>query len=53
METTGNMGTSETIYFTIAEPPEPFPTSLVIASAVPVAVVLVGLGLLAYGIKRK
>ena len=31
----------------------PFPTSLVIASIIPVAVVLVGLGLLLYRIKRK
>ena len=32
---------------------ETFPTSLVIASAIPVAVVLVGLSLLVYRIKRK
>ena len=33
--------------------PESLPTSLAIASSIPVAVVLVGLGLLLYGIKRK
>ena len=50
-DTSGNMGASETIYFTIAEP---FPTSLVIASSVTVAaVVLIALGLLVYLIKRK
>jgi len=49
-DTAGNMGASETIYFTIAEP---FPTSLVLASAVTVAAVLVGLSLLLYGIRRK
>jgi hypothetical protein len=49
-DTVGNMGAYPTITFTIEEP---FPTSLVVASAIPVAVVLVGLGLLLYGIKRK
>jgi len=52
-DTSGNMGASETIYFTIAESHEPFPTSLVVASSVTAAVVLVGLGLLVYFIKRK
>ncbi len=62
------LDTSSTVYFTIdntpsslspspsPEPtiePESLPTSLAIASAIPVAVVLVGLGLLLYGIKRK
>lgn len=57
-----------TVYFTIdntpsspspspsPEPtiePESFPTSLVMASSIPVAVVLVGLGLLLYFIKRQ
>ena len=46
----GNTGVSETIYFTVDVP---FPTSLVTACVVVVAVVLVGLGLLLYGIKRK
>ena len=46
----GNIGASETLFFTIVEP---FPTSLVMASAIPVTVVLVGLGLLVYRIKRK
>ncbi len=49
-DTVGNMGASSTIAFAIAEP---FPTSLVAASIIPVAVVLVGIGLLLYGIKRK
>lgn len=48
---------NETVSFTVdtANTPEPesFPTSLVIASSVTVTVVLVGLGLLLYGIKRK
>jgi len=47
----GNIGYSETVYFTIAEAPEPFPTTLVIASVVLVAVI--GLGLLVYFRKRK
>jgi hypothetical protein len=46
----GNIG-SETINFTIAEPPEPFPTALVVASIVSVA--LIGIGLLVYFKKRK
>jgi hypothetical protein len=33
-DTYGNMGTSETIHFTIAELPEPFPTSLVATASV-------------------
>ena len=45
----GNIGASETLFFTITEP---FPTSLFIVSAVIVAVVLVGLGLLVYRIKK-
>jgi N-acetylneuraminic acid mutarotase len=49
----GNTGTSETIYFTIAEPePEPFPTTLVVAASV-ATVVLVSAGLLVYFKKRK
>jgi N-acetylneuraminic acid mutarotase len=47
----GNIGYSETVYFTIAEAPEPFPTTLVIASVASVAVVSVGL--LVYLKKRK
>ena len=46
----GNTGASETIYFTVDLP---FPTSLVIASVTVATVVLSGLGLLLYGIKRK
>ena len=52
-DTSGNMGASETVYFTIEVPPEPFPTTLVMASSIPVTVILVGLGLLLYRIKRK
>jgi hypothetical protein len=51
-DTSGNMGASE-IVFTIAVPSELFPTSLVMASSVIVAVVCVGLGLIVYLIKRK
>ena len=40
-DTAGNMVASETIHFTIEEPSEAFPTSLVIASAIPVSVVVV------------
>jgi hypothetical protein len=46
----GNMGASETIYFTIEDP---FPTSLVMASSVIATAVCIGLGLLVYLIKRK
>ena len=46
----GHIGASETLFFTIEEP---FPTSLVTASSVTVSVVVVGLGLLVYLIKRK
>jgi hypothetical protein len=46
----GNMGASETVTFTVAVP-EPFPTTLVIASVIIVAVISVGL--LVYFKKRK
>jgi len=46
----GNIGASKTIPFTVANEPEPFPTTLVIASAVTVATV--GIGLLGYFKKR-
>ncbi len=50
----GNVGASETIYFSIAEPEpqsEPFPTTMVIA---PIAsVTVIGVGLLVYLKKRK
>jgi len=49
-DASGNTGTSETIYFTIAEP-EPFPTALVIA-AVATATAIVSVGLLIYFKKR-
>jgi N-acetylneuraminic acid mutarotase len=49
-DTFGNVGASETVSFTISKP-EPFPTSLVIASATTIAVV--GVGLLVYFKKRK
>jgi hypothetical protein len=49
----GNTGTSETIYFTIAEEPkpEPFPATLIVAPIASVAVA--GAGLLVYFKKRK
>jgi len=46
----GNTGASEIVYFTVAVP-EPFPTTLVIASVIIVTVV--GTGLLVYFMKRK
>jgi hypothetical protein len=49
-DASGNMGTSKTVFFTIAEP-EPFPTTLVIASIITVAII--GAGLLVYFKKRK
>jgi len=50
-DTSGNMGCSETIYFTIEEP---FPAILAIVTSILVVVVLaVGIGLLVYLIKRK
>jgi N-acetylneuraminic acid mutarotase len=47
----GNMGTSETVYFTIAEP-EPFPVAPV-AAASAATVAVVGVALLVYFKKRK
>jgi hypothetical protein len=49
-DTFGNMGTSETLTFTIAVP-EPFPT-LLVAAGLGVAVLVVGLGLFFYFKKR-
>jgi hypothetical protein len=46
----GNIGASETIYFNV-ELPEPFPTTMVIAALVIVAVI--GVGLIVYFKKRK
>jgi hypothetical protein len=46
----GNTGSSETVYFTI-EIPEPFPTTLLIASVITIAAV--SFGLLVYFKKRK
>jgi hypothetical protein len=48
-DTSGNMGASETIYFTIAEP---FPTALV-ATASGFSAAVIGLGVLVYFKKRK
>jgi N-acetylneuraminic acid mutarotase len=48
-DTYGNIGASETIYFTIYQP-ESFPTAIVIASAVSIAIL--GVGLLVYFRKR-
>jgi len=50
IDAAGNIGSSETIYFSV-EVPEPFPTTLVISSVITVAVV--GIGLLVYFKKRK
>lgn len=47
----GNTGVSETVYFSVEEPPKPFPTTMVIAPAALVAVL--GVGLLAYFRKRR
>ena len=47
----GNSGTSETVFFSIAEPPEPLLTTLVIA---PIAIMsVIGSGLLVHFKKRK
>ena len=46
----GNIGVSETIYFSV-DMPEPFPTTLVVASVITVAVV--GAGIMIYFKKRK
>jgi hypothetical protein len=50
---TGNTGASETIIFNVAKPkpPSPFPTALVLASVITVAVI--GIGLLVYFRKRQ
>jgi hypothetical protein len=50
-DTLGNWASSKTINFTIQEPPEPFPTTIVIASVVTMAVV--SIGLIVYFKKRK
>src|SRR3972149_1648083 len=50
-DTAGNFGTSETVYFNVVKPPEPFPTALVTTAIVSVAVV--GIGLLVCFKKRK
>jgi multisubunit Na+/H+ antiporter MnhC subunit len=50
IDSAGNTGTSETIYFNV-EVPEPFPTTLV-ATASGVSVAVVGLALLVYLKKR-
>ena len=49
-DTVGNMGASETVCFTIIEP---FPTSLVVTSVFLVAIIVIGVGMLIYGIKRR
>lgn len=49
-DTVGNMGTSPTITFSVAEP---FPTLLVTFSVIILSVVCAGLGLLIYLIRRK
>jgi hypothetical protein len=50
-DTAGNIGSSETMYFTV-DVPEPFPT-VPVATASVVAAVVVGAGLLVYFKKRK
>ena len=51
-DTEGNVGSSETVYFTIAEPePEPFPTALVITASV-ASMTVIGIALLVYFRKR-
>jgi hypothetical protein len=47
-----NTGASETVFFTIAEPAEPFPTTMLIAPIASVAVAS-ALGMLVYFKKRK
>jgi hypothetical protein len=49
-DASGNMGSSEAVYFTISEP-KPFPTTIAIASVV--TVTAFGIGLLIYFKKRK
>ena len=46
----GNIGASETLFFTVEEP---FPTLLLVTASVTIAVVCIGLCLLVYLIKRK
>jgi N-acetylneuraminic acid mutarotase len=48
----GNMGASETISFSVAEEPEPFPTTLVAAASIAI-VAVAGVGLLVYFRRRK
>jgi parallel beta-helix repeat protein len=50
-DTFGNMGTSETVFFTITEPPESFPTTLVIGFII--TVIVISIVLLLYFKKRK
>jgi len=48
----GNVGVSETLYFTVDAPkPEPFPTTLILASISTIAII--GIGIFAYFKKRK
>jgi hypothetical protein len=51
IDSAGNIGSSETLYFTV-DVPEPFPVALVAAASV-AAVVVVGVGLLVYFKKHK
>jgi len=46
-----NMGTSATVTFTVAEEPEPFPTTLIVAAS-GVSVAIIGIGLLVYFRRR-
>ena len=53
-DTSGNRGTSETVYFTVAEEPEPEPflTAIIVAASL-AAGAIAGVGLLVYSKKRK
>ena len=51
-DTLGNLASSEAIIFTIAEPLEPFPTTIVVAASV-ATVAIIGVGLIVYFKKRK
>ena len=52
-DTDGNTGTSETIYFTIAQQSEPFPTTWIAATIIIVTIAVVGAALLVYFGKMK
>jgi len=51
--TQGSIGTSETVTFTIAKEPEPFPTILVAAASAAAVVAIASIGLLYYSKNKK